>query len=104
MKEYQPTNSNLLNFAAELLENNTINGIQCFLNDENTFMIVEMQIGEEVKKVGARIVYPLDDLKKQLNHLEENLLENIKVYFLVESIELKARKFVNNIAHFPEIK
>ncbi|EPZ23483.1 MULTISPECIES: hypothetical protein [Pasteurellaceae] len=40
-------------------------------------------------RIGARVIYPLQDLDKQIAYLEANLLENIKVHFIVESIEIK---------------
>lgn len=86
-QEYQPTNPELLNYAVELLESNKIDGIKCYLSDDNNHLVAEMQIGNEIKKVGSVVTYPLDDLKKQLAYLEKHLLEDIKVTFKLEEIE-----------------
>nr|WP_015063592.1 hypothetical protein [Pasteurella multocida]AFV53160.1 hypothetical protein pov2012_p8 [Pasteurella multocida] len=90
MKDYQPTNPELLNYAVELLESGKIDGIKCYLADDNALMIdVEMLVNDKPLRIGARVIYPLQDLDKQIAYLEANLLENIKVHFIVESIEIK---------------
>ena len=80
MKDYQPTNPELLNYAVELLESGKIDGVKCYL-----------LVNDKPLRIGARVIYPLQDLDKQLAYLEANLLENIKVHFIVESIEIKAK-------------
>lgn len=91
MKDYQPTNPELLNYAVELLESGKIDGVKCYLADDNALMIAEMLVNDKPLRIGARVIYPLQDLDKQLAYLEANLLENIKVHFIVESIEIKAK-------------
>lgn len=86
-QEYQPTNPDLLNYAVELLENGTIDGIKCCLSDDNDHLVAEMKINNEIKKVGSVVSYPLDDRNKQLAYLEKQLLEDIKVTFLLNKIE-----------------
>ena len=95
MKDYQPTNPELLNYAVELLENGTIDGIKCYLADDNALMIAEMLVNDKPVRIGARVIYQFAELEKQIAYLEANLLENIKVHFIVESIEIKAKRLVD---------
>lgn len=94
MKKYQPTNNDLVNLTVELLKNNTIDGIEYYLSDDNTLMMVEMQKDNKLQKIGARVIYPLNDLNDQLTYLESSLIDNIKVYILIEKIEIKAKDIV----------
>lgn len=89
---YQPTNPELLNLGLELLESNKIQGIQCFLADDKKSLVAEIQMPDRIQKIAARSKVLLDDVNQQLANLESSLLEEIKVYFLVEEIEKKAKK------------
>lgn len=89
---YQPTNPELLNLGLELLESNKIQGIQCFLSDDKKSLTAEIQMPDRIQKIAARSRILLDDVNQQLANLESSLLEEIRVYFLVEEIEKKAKK------------
>lgn len=89
---YQPKNQELLNLGLELLESNKIQGIQCFLADDKKSLVAEIQMPDRIQKIAARSRILLDDVNQQLANLESKLLEEIKVYFLVEEIEKKAKK------------
>lgn len=93
MIEYQPKSPELFNLGIELLEQNEhIDGIQCFIDEPNLRMIAELTINEEPKLIGTRLLHSTGDKAKDLDILERDLCNEIKVYLLIENILDKVKQ------------
>lgn len=90
MKLHEPTTAELWNVGLEILENGA-DGIQCFVDLENSQIVAEITKADEVKKIGYRLPYPTGNTETDIKTLESKLSEEIRVSNLLDRVLEKAK-------------
>ena len=86
MIEYQPKQPKLFDLGIELLEKGLydvqFNGIQTFINKEQTCLRADLELETgEIKSIHCSVINKLKDAQENLAYLENQLADEIKIYF-----------------------